>query len=96
MGRPLSQMAMTMVLRRMKLGHFTVHGMRSAFRDYMCEMTNHPETVVEQALAHQIGDETLRAYQRGDAFLKRRVLMKDWEAYLFGTLAGAARRAKAA
>ena len=82
MGKPLSQMAMTMVLRRMKLGHYTVHGMRSAFRDYMGEMTNHDESVVEQALAHQIGDETTRAYRRGDAFLKRRVLMNDWEAYL--------------
>lgn len=84
-GRPLSQMAMTMVLRRMKLGHFTVHGMRSSFRDYMGEMTEHSETVVEQALAHQIGDETSRAYRRGDAFLKRRVLMSDWEAYLLGS-----------
>lgn len=85
MGQPLSQMAMTMALRRMNLGHFTVHGMRSSFRDYMGEMTDHAETVVEQALAHQIGDETSRAYRRGDAFLKRRVLMNDWEAYLFGS-----------
>jgi len=85
MGKPLSQMAMTMVLRRMKLGHFTVHGMRSTFRDYMGEMTDHPESVVEQALAHQIGDETSRAYRRGDAFLKRRVLMNDWEAFVLGS-----------
>lgn len=84
LGRPLSQMAMTMVLRRMKLGHYTVHGMRSSFRDYMGDMTDHPETLVEQALAHQIGDETTRAYRRGDAFLKRRALMCDWEHYLAG------------
>jgi integrase len=85
MGKSLSQMSMTMVLRRMKLGHYTVHGMRSAFRDYMGDMTNHPESIVEQALAHQIGDETTRAYRRGDAFLKRRALMKDWENYLDST-----------
>jgi integrase len=95
-------MAMTMVLRRMKLGHFTVHGMRSSFRDYMGEMTDHAESVVEQALAHQVGDETSRAYRRGDAFLKRRVLMNDWEAYLLGSqrrparVTQIARRAKAA
>jgi len=83
MGMPLSQMAMTMVLRRMKLGHFTVHGMRSSFRDYIGDMTDHPESIVEQALAHQIGDETTRAYRRGDAFLKRAKLMNDWEAYLY-------------
>ena len=83
-GMPLSQMAMTMMLRRMKLGHFTVHGMRSAFRDYMGEMTDHPETVVEQALAHQVGDATVRAYRRGDAFLKRRLVMRDWANFLDG------------
>ena len=82
MGKPLSQMSMTMVLRRMKLGHYTVHGMRSSFRDYIGDMTGHPEAIVEQALAHQIGDETTRAYRRGDAFLKRRRLMKDWATYL--------------
>ncbi|CUS43760.1 Integrase [hydrothermal vent metagenome] len=83
-GKPLSQMAMTMMLRRMNLGHYTVHGMRSSFRDYMGEMTDHPESVVEQALAHQIGDETTRAYRRRDAFLKRRLLMTDWEGYVIG------------
>lgn len=85
MGKPLSQMSMTMVLRRMKLGHFTVHGMRSSFRDYIGDMTDHPESIVEQALAHQIGDETMRAYRRGDAFHKRRKLMRDWESYLYKT-----------
>lgn len=85
MGKPLSQMSMTMVLRRMKLGHYTVHGMRSCFRDYMGDMTSHPESIVEQALAHQIGDETTRAYRRGDAFLKRQRLMKGWADYLYST-----------
>ncbi|HVI97544.1 MAG TPA: integrase arm-type DNA-binding domain-containing protein [Sphingomonas sp.] len=84
-GRPLSNVSMTAVLKRMRLGHLTVHGMRSTFRDYMGELTNHPETVVEHALAHQVGDETSRAYRRGDALLKRRVVMNDWEAYVTGS-----------
>ena len=88
-GKSLSQMAMTMVLRRMSLGHFTVHGMRSGFRDYMGDMTDHPESLVEQALAHQIGDETTRAYRRGDAFIKRRALMQQWEDYLLSVRADA-------
>jgi integrase len=83
-GTPLSGMAKLMVLRRMNMGQYTVHGMRSSFRDYMGDMTGHPDTIVEQALAHQVGDETVRAYRRGDAFLKRRVLMRDWECYLLG------------
>lgn len=81
-GRPLSGMSMTMVLRRMKLGHYTVHGMRSTFRDYFGDMTDHAETIIEMALAHQVGDETHRAYRRADAFLKRRLLMTDWQNYL--------------
>lgn len=91
-GSPLSQMAMTMVLRRMKLSQYTVHGMRSSFRDYIGDMTDHPESIVAQALAHQVGDETMRAYRRGDAFLKRRVLMRDWERYLLGQDAQKPRR----
>jgi len=84
-GSPLSQMSMTMLLRRMKLGHYTVHGMRSSFRDYMGDMTHHAESTVEQALAHQVGDETSRAYRRGDAFLKRRQVLRDWETYLYAS-----------
>jgi integrase len=75
-------MSMTMLLRRMKLGHYTVHGMRSSFRDYIGGMTDHPESIVEQALAHRIGDETSRTYRRGDAFLKRRKVLLDWDAHL--------------
>src|SRR3546814_16460746 len=59
--------------------------MRSTFRDYMGELTNHPETVVEHGLAHQVGDETSRAYRRGAALLKRRVVMNDGEAYVTGS-----------
>lgn len=84
---PLSQMSMSMVMRRMKLGHFTVHGMRSTFRDYMGDMTDHPESVIEQALAHQVGNEVTRAYRRKDAFDKRRVVMADWANYLLGSTA---------
>src|SRR3546814_3788385 len=59
--------------------------MRSIFRDYMGDMTHHAESTVEQALAHQVGDETSRAYRRGDAFLKRRQVLRDWETYLYGS-----------
>jgi integrase len=89
-GMPISQMGMTMLLRRMNLGQFTVHGMRSTFRDYMGDMTAHPEAVIEQALAHQVGDETVRAYRRGDAFLKRHAVMEDWARYLNSGPAAAA------
>jgi len=86
LGRPLHQMAVLMLLRRMKMAQFTVHGFRSSFRDYMGDMTDHQESVVEMALAHQVGDETVRAYRRGDAFRKRTIMMADWETYLLSRL----------
>jgi integrase len=77
-GRPLSIMAMTMVLRRMKCGDVTVHGFRSAFRDWAAERTNYAQHVVEMALAHTVSDKVEAAYRRGDLFEKRRRLMGEW------------------
>ncbi|WP_370194432.1 tyrosine-type recombinase/integrase [Aurantimonas coralicida] len=75
---PLSNMAMQMMMRRMGRGHFTVHGFRSAFRDWVGETTDFPRELAELALAHTVGDATERAYSRGDALEKRRVLMDTW------------------
>jgi integrase len=77
-GSPLSVMALTMVMRRSGVGHFTVHGFRSAFRDWAGERTNFPREIAEAALAHVVGDATERAYRRGDALEKRRALMEAW------------------
>jgi integrase len=77
-GKPLSNMGMMMLLRRMQRGDLTVHGFRSAFRDWCSESTNHPREVAEQALAHILADKVEAAYRRGDLFEKRRLLMEDW------------------
>ena len=77
-GKPLSNMAMEMQLRRMKQDEITVHGFRSSFRDWVSEETHFPREIAEAALAHVIGDETERAYRRGDALEKRRGLMEAW------------------
>jgi integrase len=77
----LSNMAFEMLLRRLKLADFTVHGMRSAFRDWAGEETDHPREVAEAALAHVIGDAAEQAYRRGDALEKRRKLMDAWASY---------------
>jgi integrase len=57
------------------------HGFRSSFRDWAAERTNFAREVAEAALAHIDGDETERAYQRGDLFEKRRRLMTAWADY---------------
>ncbi len=80
-GKPLSGMAMEMILRRMKADHVTVHGFRSSFRDWCGEVSTFPREVAEAALAHVAGDQTERAYRRGDALEKRRELMEAWATY---------------
>jgi integrase len=80
-GKPLSNMAMEMMLRRMKIDDATVHGFRSSFRDWAGNVSSFPREVVETALAHVIGDKAEQAYRRSDALEKRRKLMEAWAAY---------------
>jgi integrase len=82
--KPLSGMAMTMMLRRMKREYITVHGFRSAFRDWTAECTDVSNEVCEAALAHVINNKAEAAYRRGDLFEKRRKLMDEWGAYCDG------------
>lgn len=77
-GRPLSDMALLMLIRRMEYEDVTSHGFRSTFRDWAAETTNYPNHVVEMALAHAIGDKVEAAYRRGDLFERRRRLLDDW------------------
>lgn len=86
-GRPLSNMAMEMMLRRMKVD-VTTHGFRSSFRDWVGDATTFPREVAEAALAHQVGSEVERAYRRADALEKRRKLMQAWSEYLSTAKAG--------
>ena len=79
--KPLSNMAMEMVLRRMKIEDATVHGFRSSFRDWAGNVSSFPREVVETALAHVIGDKAEQAYRRSDALDKRRKLMEAWAGY---------------
>ena len=48
------------------------------FRDWAAERTNYANIVLEQALAHTVGNKVEAAYRRGDLFEKRRRLMADW------------------
>jgi integrase len=77
-GRPLSNMALLMLLRRMDRDGLTVHGFRSAFRDWAAERTNFPAEVVEMALAHVVGNKVEAAYRRSDLFERRRRLVAEW------------------
>jgi integrase len=77
-SRPLSHIAMAKVLTRLGVVGPTIHGFRSAFRDWAGNETNFPREVAEAALAHVVGDAAEQAYRRGDALEKRRALMGAW------------------
>jgi integrase len=77
-GKPLSNMAMLAVLKRMDRSELTAHGFRSSFRDWAAERTNFPHEVAEMALAHTVGDKVEAAYRRGDLLQKRRQIMDAW------------------
>lgn len=79
-GKALSNMSMSMVLRRMG-ADATVHGFRSSLRDWISEQTHYSSEVAEMALAHTIGNKVEAAYRRQDLLEKRRALLVDWESY---------------
>jgi integrase len=83
-GAPLSDVALAKALHTAGAGDFTVHGMRSTFRDWAAESTAFPREVCEAALAHGNKDKVEAAYLRGDHFEKRRKLMEAWATYATG------------
>ena len=80
-GKPLSNMALASVLKRMGRTDATVHGFRSAFRDWAAERTAFPREVAEGALAHVLTDKVEAAYRRSDLFERRRRLMEVWAGF---------------
>ncbi|MEM9629473.1 MAG: integrase arm-type DNA-binding domain-containing protein [Pseudomonadota bacterium] len=79
---PMSNMSLTMTLRRMGHDDVTVHGFRSSFRDWAADRTATPRDVCEAALAHTVRDRVEAAYRRTDHFDARRLLMNEWAAFL--------------
>jgi integrase len=83
-GRPLSDMTLTMPIRRAKLP-ITIHGFRSAFRDWCAEATSTPREVAEACLAHVVRNAVEAAYARTDHFEQRRGVMKSWSDHCMNT-----------
>jgi integrase len=93
-GQPMSDMTLTKALRDAGYSEPTVHGFRSAFRDWAAEQTAMPGDVVEAALAHMVSDKVEAAYKRTKFLEKRRELMTTWGSYLTATPKRAPRKAK--
>ena len=81
-GVARSNMAIAMLLRRMKRANVTTPGFRSTFRDWAGDATDYPRELIEQALAHTIQNKAERAYRRGTAVERRREIMQAWAVYL--------------
>jgi integrase len=77
---PMSDMTLLKILRDMETG-VTVHGFRSAFRDWVADKTDYPGEVAEAALAHANSNKVEAAYRRTDFVEKRKALMADWATY---------------
>lgn len=85
-GNPMSDATMAKALREAGISKEvgTVHGMRSAFRDWVSEETSFPGDVAEAALAHTIKNKVEAAYRRGKLLAKRREMMAAWERHCQG------------
>lgn len=85
-GKPMSDATMAKALREAGVAKEagTVHGMRSAFRDWVSEETSFPGDVAEAALAHAIKNKVEAAYRRGSLLAKRREMMNAWARHCEG------------
>ena len=88
-SKPLSDMTLLRLLQRLEIP-CVVHGFRSSFRTWAGELRVADRDVCEAALAHQLDDQTERAYVRTEFFELRRALMERWSEYLTTSNGGVA------
>jgi integrase len=81
--RPLSNMSMAMLMRRLGAGDFTAHGFRTSFRTWAGENKVAFE-IAEHCLAHAVGNAASQAYNRTTLLNLRRPVMASWAAYVTG------------
>jgi integrase len=106
-GVPLSDMALSAVLRRMNSdrpeglpapwrdpdGREAVpHGLRSSFSTWVDDTRPQEREAAERALAHQVANAVSAAYRRSDLFDRRIPLMRDWADHCIGAVAPSAQR----
>ena len=84
-GGPLSEVAISKLVRELKIGAVP-HGFRSSFRDWAAECSDAPREVCELALAHVNTNAIEAAYRRTDLFERRRALMEQWGEFVAVTL----------
>lgn len=83
-GEPLSETTLNKALTRMGYDSTTLvtHGFRAMFSTITNEQSGFRSEVIETQLAHKIGNEVSRAYNRARYLQERRELMQWWSDYL--------------
>jgi integrase len=76
-GKPPSPESLLRVMRRMGRSE-AVHGFRSSFRVWAGEQSSTSPDIIEMCLAHKVGGNVERAYQRSTLLDRRRQLMENW------------------
>jgi integrase len=80
----LSNMALLMQLRRMKIDGATVHGFRASFSTWAHETGAARPDVIEACLAHKEADRVRAAYNRAKFATDRAALLAAWARYVDG------------
>lgn len=93
-GSPLSDMALSMLMRKMSAARpggwidrqsgrpAVPHGLRSTFSTWANDHAEYEPDMIEFALAHKVGTDVAQRYRRGSMIDKRRALMTDWTTFL--------------
>jgi integrase len=81
--RPLRNMALSMLLRRMNVD-VSVHGFRTSFRTRASEIGHVEFEIAKSCLSHRVGNAISRAYNRSNLLERRRPIMASWAHYVEG------------
>ena len=82
---PVSVYGLHMVRESLAIrDRMTNHGCRAVFKTWASEATQFAPDVVEQCLAHEVGNSVERVYNRGQMLERRREVMEAYARYLSG------------
>ena len=89
-GKALSDMGVLKAMRDADQPIYVPHGFRSSFKTWATERDRASFDIVEMALAHEVGGQVERKYNRADLFDLRLELMERWGRFVAPALSGAA------
>ena len=82
-NKPISSQALAKWLHEQSVfrNRLVAHGLRSIGRSWFAD-NDVPSEIAEACLAHTVGSQVVRAYQRSDYFASRSQIMLRWHAHI--------------